>query len=227
MTVNEIISYIRGLLKEHDVDTSTFRDRFLWETFSIASADVLANRRLRRFNYKNPQNYVGFCMELEQGLSHECGCITYGCPVLVTKNSLPKYFSGRNTPSLKIYTIGNLEIEIVDENEFEEVYRYSDIYKDKVLASIVNNKIVIWNTLELKVIRVRALWEDITEIDSVQYCSDNDSTLPNCVDVYNMNIGVDKDLIYTITMQNIIPMLNIPKTLPEDITADSNSEIKQ
>lgn len=226
MTVNEIVSYIRGLLKEHDDTHGPFTDKFLWETFLIGKAHVQSYHRLRRFNFKNPQDYVGFCMDLERGLSHECGCITYGCEVLVTKKELPKYFSGRNTPSLSIYTIGNKEIELVEENEFEEVYKYSDIYADKILASIVNNKIVIWNTLELKFIRVKALWEDITEIDSIQYCSDSSGD-PNCIDVYNKDIGVDRDLVFTIVKEHVFPLLGVTLKLVEDITSDANPEIRQ
>lgn len=224
MTVNDIISYIRGMIKDHDDSYGVFTDKFLWETFLIAKSDVYSNLRLRRFNYKNPQNEVGFCMELERGLSHECGCITYGCEVLVTKYNIPKYFSGRNMPSLKIYTIGNKEIDLVEENEKEEVYKYNDIYKNKILASIINNKIVIWNTLDLKIIRIKAYWEDITEIDEIQFCSNSDSD-PNCIDVYSMDIGVDKDLLKTIT-QEIIKLLSSPIRLIEDQTNDSNSEIK-
>lgn len=224
MTVNEIVSYIRGLLKEHDDSYGVYVDKFLWETFLIAKAEVYSNLRLRRFNFKNPQNEVGFCIELEQGLSHECGCVTYGCKVLTTKYELPRYFSGRNTGSLKIYTLGNKEIEIVEENEFEEVYKYNDMYKNKILASIINNKIVIWNTLDLKLIRVKAYWEDITQIDDIQFCSDSSSD-PNCIDVYSLDIGVDKDLLKSI-VDVMIDILSKPLRMIEDQTNDSNPEIK-
>ena len=226
MTVHEIISYTRGLLKEHDNSKGPFTDKFLWETFNIAKADVLSNFRLRRFNYKNPQNYIGFCMELEKGLSHECGCITQGCEVLVTKYELPRFFSGRNIPSLKVFTLGNTQIDIVSENEIQDVLSYDKIYKDKIVTSVVNNKLVVWNTLELKVIRVLALWEDVTEISAVQYCNDNDSTQPNCLDVYHIDIGVDKDLVHNIITQRLLPLLNVPMQLQEDLNNDSNPEIK-
>jgi hypothetical protein len=226
MTVKEIISYIRGTIKEHDDDLGPYTDKYLWETFNIAKADVLSNFRLRRFNYQNPQNYIGFCMELEKGLSHECNCITYGCEVLVTKKELPKYFSGRNTASLRVYTLGNKQIDIVTENEVQDVLSYDKMYKDKIVASIINNRLVIWNTLELKVIRVVALWEDITEINSVQYCNNNDPTQPNCIDVYNTSIGVDKDLIYTIVRERVMALLDPTFKLQEDMNNDSNPEIR-
>lgn len=226
MTVKEIVSYIRGVIKEHDSSLGPYTDRFLWETFNIAKADVLSTLRLRRFNYKNPQNYIGFCMELEKGLSHECNCITYGCEVLVTKHELPKFFSGRNTPSLRLYTLGNNQIDIVTENEVQDVLSYDKIYKNKVVASIINNKIVIWNTLDLKVIRVTALWEDITAISSVQYCNDNDPTQPNCIDVYSVDTGVDKDLVYTIVSDRVMKLLSPSFQLQEDTNNDSNHEIR-
>ena len=224
MTVNEIISYIRSTIKEHDDSAGVFTDKFLWETFLIVKANVFSNLRLRRFNYKNPQNEIGFCMELEEGLSHECNCITYGCKVLVTKYKIPKFFSGRNTPSLKIYTIGNKEIDLIEENEKEEVYQYNDMYKNKVMASIINNKIVIWNTLDLKIIRLKAYWEDITEIDGIQFCSDSSYNV-DCIDVYSIDIGIDKDILSTI-VDEIIKKLSIPLKLIEDQTNDSNPEIK-
>lgn len=222
MTVNEIISYIKGNLKDYDRSKGPFTDKYLWETFLIARAEVISNFRLRRFNYKNPQNYTTFCMKLQQAKSHTCDCITQGCDVLTTIKTLPKFFSGRNIGSLRVITLGNKTIDIINEEEYFNVYKYDNAYDDEILGSIINNKLIIWNALDLDAIQVRAFWEDITEIDGKQYC--NSSTSANtCIDVYNHDIGVDKDLIGE-CMRRIKELLNLPLQLKEDTTNNSNSE---
>jgi len=223
MTVKEVISYIRGSIKEHDSSKGVYTDSYLWETFLIAKANVFSNRRLRRFNYQNPQNKVGFCMELEEGLSHECGCLTYGCKILITKNKLPRFFSGRNISSLDVYTLGNKQIPLEEENDVQEVLLYSRIHKDKPMASIINNKLVLWNDLDKEIIRVKAYWEDPTEISEAQYCNDEDI---QCVDVYSVDASVDMDIMEDILIE-VYRILDIPRRTLEDQTNDSNPEIKE
>ena len=223
MTVNEIVSYIKGLLKQHDRSKGIFTDKYIWETFLIARAEVLSNFRLRRFNYKNPQNYTTFCMELEKAKSHQCGCITQGCDVLVTKNKLPKYFTGRNSGTLKIHTLGNNSIDVMSEPDYFSVYAYDDAYNDEIVGSIINNKIVIWNSLDLKGVQVRAFWEDITQIDDAQWCSDADEDSPGCIDVYNKDIGLDKDLVLE-TLRRVREILDLPLRIQEDTTNNSNAK---
>lgn len=223
MTVNEIVSYIKGQIKETDRTKGIFTDRLIWQTFLIARAEVLANFRLRRFNYKNPQNYTTFCMKLDEGTSHDCPCVAYGCTVLVSDKKLPKYFSGRNTASLRVFTLGNKSIDIIDENEYYDVYQHNDAYDNEILASIINNKLIIWNSLDLDVVQVRAFWEDITTIDDAQYCSSSSSGTPACIDVYNTDIGVDLDLLLE-CIRRIKELFDWPIKLKEDTTNNSNSE---
>lgn len=222
MTVNEIVSFIRGQLKQTDRSKGIYTDKYLWEAFTIARAEVLSNFRLRRFNYKNPQNYTTICLELEEAKSHVCGCIKRGCDVLVTKYKLPKFFSGRNMGTIRFLDLNNRTIDLVDESEVDDVYAYNDIYTDQIMASIVNEKVVIWNTLDLKGLQARALWEDVTTLDSIQWCQDTGGETA-CIDVYNTDIGVDKDLVLE-CLRRIREIVDLPLRLHEDTTNNSNSE---
>lgn len=226
MTVKQIVSYLRGLLKEHDSSKGPFTDKFLWETFNTSAKDVFSNLRLRRFNVINPANYVTVCMELIPGISHECGCIERGCPVLVTKHELPRFTTSRNTISLKASTLGHSPISIFSEEAAQIALKYDKTFKRKPLASLINNKLVIWNTKDLEVIRVKAIWEDVTDLDNIQYCDNDSPNQPDCLDVYNIDIGVDKDLVHSIIMGKVLPLLNVPKQLQEDLNNDSNPEIR-
>jgi hypothetical protein len=226
MTVQEVVSIIRSRIKAYSDDTD-YPDKVLWDYFRVRKNNVLADRVLRRYFTIDQQNYQTICLELEEGLSHECGCITYGCEVLKTIKNLPEYLVGRNMPTLRVMLLDGRIIDAIEEQEYEEVIKYDPILSKKILYSIVNNRVVLWNAPKtLKAIQVRAIWSDVTELDSVQYCNDNDPTVPNCINFFDTNIGLQEELIsYTIDLvleRDIFPSLNIIK----DSTNDASSTIK-
>lgn len=218
MTVNDIISLIRFHIKEHNNNTY-YEDQELWKLFTVCKSELIKQRG-DKFKYISPQNRVTFCLELEKAKSHECGCITAGCDVLKTKNKIPKYIVNRNNSSLKLYTLDWSEIyEVAEKDLF--VNQQDDILKSIESFSIVNNKIIVWNNKDLKVIQVQAIWEDITEINNVQYCN---STLSDnsCFDPFSFDIDIDIDMVYA-AMLKMFRLLNLPLSLVEDMVNDGKT----
>lgn len=223
MTIKEIVSLLRTTIKQQS-DDSPYSDRYLWQLFTIQKSKLIY-RRLNQFKHVNEQNYVSFCMELEKAKSHECGCIIKGCDVLKTKHQLPRLISRRNTNTLSVYDLNWNRIDYINQFDLESYLDYDPIFQNKTLYSIVNNRVIIWNNLDIEFIQVKAIWEDITEIDAVQYCKDNDSFANTCIDVFNKDVGLDKDLIDA-AIKETLNLLNIPLSLQEDETNDTSDTIK-
>lgn len=222
MTISQIVSLIRNTIDENSV-SSTYSDEFLWELFVQEKTNLIA-QRLRKFNYINPQNEIKFCMELVPAKSHECGCIKAGCDVLTTTNSIPRFISGRNIGSLKVSLLDNRSVSLINDADYS-ILSDHPIYKNKVLASLINNKLVIYNDLHKRVIQVSALWEDVSEIQTAQYCNSDDQEIPTCKDVYNIDVGIDRDLV-SVAVSMVIQKLQVKKSVIADITNDNNDEIK-
>jgi hypothetical protein len=224
MTVNETISRLKGLLKEHDRSKGVYTDKFLWENWVIAK-DLVVSQRLRSGKSLNSLAYTTICMELEKAKSHECGCILVGCDVLKTKYKLEDVLTTTNMTKIRVMTLDNTIIDEIDEWEFNAFDKYDDVFRDQTLYSIVNNRIVIWNNLDLKVIQVSAIWSDVTKLADIQYCSDNNDTNLPCVDIFNKDIGIDVDLAYRID-QLWLERMGTTLPLREDELNDSNANAK-
>jgi hypothetical protein len=225
MTVNETVSRLKALLKEYDRSPGVMTDQMIWENWVIAK-DRVIGQRLNQHKHLNQMAYVTICMELEKAKSHECGCILVGCDVLKTVHPLTQVLSSTNSNKLRVMTLDNTIIDPINEWEFNYFDKYDPIYQDKLLYSIVNQHIVIWNNLDLKVIQVSGVWSDVTKLADIQYCKDNNNTNLPCVDVYNKNIGnFDAELVDMID-RVFFERMNIPLSLREDELNDSNANIK-
>lgn len=221
MTVSEIISLIRTGIKEHSDDTY-YEDQYLWELFLIEKADILSKHE-DKSRFIDPHNYIKFCMELEKAKSHECGCLAIGCDVLKTKNKLPRFITSKQRSLMRLYDLSNRTIQTIDEWDYDNL-KVHPVYSKKTLASIVNSNVVLWNNLDKKVIQISGIPEDILDVGDVQYCNPNDPTAPECIDVYNTDIGLEKKLIKG-AVNEVFRALGIPKQLREDLLNDANPEL--
>lgn len=219
MTVNEVVSLFRMSIKQYSDDT-IYTDRYLWSLFNIQKAKLIS----QKYKSNDPQNYNTICIELTKGLSHECGCITMGCEVFKSVQ-LPRWLTTRNS-TLKVFTLDYKPMYQVSEENYRDMLE-DKTYEEAGLYSIVNRKIVSWNK-PYGVVMVSARWEDILDLDSVQYCKDSnkdDEDSSNCQDVYSMDIGLDAEFVdYAIRMalELLYPTLNIR----DDETSDTNDTIK-
>lgn len=221
MTISKIIGLVKGALKEYSDDT-LYEDEYIWEIFNIMRADILEKESNKK-TFINPQNYIKFCMELEQSVSHECGCIVPGCAVLRTVKKLPRFLTDKQKALIRIFTLNNSTIDLIDDEEYE-IFQDHPIYSKKPLAAIVNDYLIIYNTLDLEVIQVSGLWEDILEIQNAQYCTEPEDDGPECINVYEINIGLDKKLVKA-TLLETLKFFNIPESLREDLANDAVAEL--
>lgn len=218
MLVSEVISTIRSSIKEHS-DNSLYEDELLLNFFLNQRA-VILRQKIAKYNHVSPQNYTTFCIGLEEGLSHECGCITVGCKVFRSTYKLPPYLSGRNRSMLEFYTLSYKKIDLVDETDITSI-SHSRIKKTRPHIIVPNNNIVLFEK-EYEAIMVRAILENPIEIKNIQHCQDSS----NCFDVYSEDIFADRDVCQTAIELVVTKDLRLPMSISSDMNADSNPEIK-
>lgn len=222
MTIGEIVSQLRGRIKEFQ-DDSIYTDQFLWSMFNIEKANIISNYRIRRFNYINDHSYVTVCIKLEKANSHDCTCIEQGCKVMKSVFKLPRYFTGRNLPLLKVFSLGYKEVPQILEYEYESVYQKDDIFKDQPMFSIVNGKILLFNSKQ-EVLLVRALWFDVSELDEIHYCKNNGGDA-DCIDIFSLDGSIDEDLL-SLVFNAVFQRLQLPLSVQEDETSERSEMIK-
>jgi hypothetical protein len=213
MTVNNIISTIRTLLKENSRSTS-YSDEFIFELF-ITKRALLLHQRLGKFQAINESSYMTFCMDLE--LTNANSCSPLDCPIKKSIFKVPSMITGRNVTSLKVMTLDN---KIISETSVQDVIlnQLNDIKRDKISYSMVNNFIYIWNNLTIKHIKVKAIWESILDWSEIQSTS-------NCIDVYSVDIGLER-VLKDVAIQMVYDDIIKSNTLKEDNSNDSSTEIR-
>lgn len=212
MTINKIVSSIRTLIKKQ-IDDSEYSDEFLYNLFNDARVALLSSKKYELSN----QDYKTFCIELEKTKSHLCGSTKIGCEVYTSIYKLPSFI---NSSKLKITDVGgNLINEILEQDV--DIVRFNKILSKKLHYTLINNKPVIWcshNRPQTKII-VKAIWQDILDWQSI--CCDKD-----CVNVLETEIVSDRKLLID-CYKIVLDLLKLPLSLVEDVTSDTNNNIKQ
>ena len=213
MTIGEVLGVVRGRLKEHSSD-SYFTDQQLYTELMLQRASVL---RVVKGKMKLSEWDVSeYCVALEKAKSHDCSCVQHGCDVLKTLDKLPVPITG----TLQVKTLSHKQIGGVtaDKIKYEKDHPY---LANKLRYSIINQKLVLWNTLDLKAVIVSAVWEDPTDWVGVDLCS-SDGNVYCQTDIDTLSFGLTTDLI-ELTISATIQKLVQP-TIPQDVTNDSQPE---
>ena len=218
-SVSETISRLRTLIKQYS-DDSPFTDEFLYSVLNSGKARLL---RQRATSFNKLPNAQCFCIELVKATSHDCACIDIGCEVLMTKYPIPDTIFGRNTELLYLKTLGEQEIPIIDFRELSYM-NLDPIKANKRVATEYNRHFLIWNEEDLEALIVCAIWSDIAAWSDIQLCPDSDNP-GDCFNLDTTEFNLPKDMeitLYEFAMRE----LNIPMQLKEDMTNDSNENIK-
>jgi hypothetical protein len=218
MTINEVISQIKGLLDAYS-DDSDFKAPYLWGLFCLCRAEILG-QSLEKQKFVGGQHYKTVCIELEESKFYECNCLDLDCTVFKSKNKLPNTIKGRNKDTLKVFPLlSRKPIPYIKDTELD-VYLQDDIYTNKPMYSIVNNHLVLFNKNYPKV-HISGIWEDNLKLNDIQYCSNTD----DCIDFFKEDIGMDKKEVSNAIKKLFREYFNIDIQLPPDVTNDINETI--
>lgn len=204
MTINDIISQVRISIKEMS-NTSLYPDQYLHALISNYRA-LLLKREMDKNQELSIFNYQTFCYELETTKFHDCSCVNVGCDVLKTIHTVPEFITPLQIMFLDGRSIMYATPEQVKEN------KYSKSKKDKVAYYYQNDKIILFNTLSQKVILIRGVFADLSNIHD--YCLDNGSS---CFDITTSDYPLDTDFI-SVIIKMIKEDIFATKRAPDDKT---------
>ena len=147
---------------------------------------------------------------------------------LLNKN---KNYLKKTKFNLELSDLISRSIKYIKSNQPTQITNYTqkdlDEIKTKQLSgTIINGYLYIWNNTQLKAILVRGLWQDVTDWQSIPSCTeDGEDTASACFNPLTQDFDLDSDkqnFVYT----QILRILNIPMSIQQDLTNDSNESLK-
>lgn len=212
MTIDKHIAAIRGMLDEYNERGAPFTDQQIYHHFSVTAAEVQRQKIDRDKSY-NVFTINYYCVGLEPGTVHDCNCIDVGCDVMRSRHMIPDPVHNKTTPLLRVRTLDHKDIPFIDASAANSI-NLDPVRRNKLHYSVVNSKIVLWNTRNgiPKAVLVGGLFIDPLEWANIQLCDDNGNDLEEtCFNAKTQDFPVDGDLlrrIYTLTVQALIPAAN-------------------
>lgn len=186
MKLGKIISELRDKYKLDNYTPSV-----IYAEWNRAKNRVLASK-IKQERFIPEWAYNTFCIGLEETLSHECGCIPYGCTVFRTLHAVPETLLLRANDTRRIRTLDGRIIGLTTEEAI--MSEMTDYVKGRRLrATQKNGKVLIWNVqpgTTLKALQIEGIFQDLTDWEDKQYCDDNNE----CIDLYDLDIRIPGEL---------------------------------
>lgn len=224
MTINQYISDLRQLIKENGRDDNIYTDPFLYSLLNAARVTLL-EQNSNKNNHVSEWDIQQFPIRLVKDKSHMIGCVTVGCDILRSEYKIPRPLLTDMKSAFNVTTLDYTTIGFGTEQDYQNS-KYDDIKKRTVSVSIINDYLVIWNNLKLKMVLVNGIWEDILDWCNIPHCDiDGNFTLSSCFDARTSDFKISLTLQIA-TYQIVLEKLGLSFKLKEDITNDSNAEIK-
>lgn len=224
-TIAQHVGVIRTLIKEHS-DDSLYSDQFLFELFKNG-AKKLQYQKLRRWDHLSEWNRSRYCIKLEKAKSHNCECVAVGCDVLKSVHKIPKPLTNRDRDMIKVFDLnGNRIDQVTTQEQIDNMSDPSGIKQKRTSFEIVNQRVVIYNNLELKAVEVEEIAEDETQWAGIKLCdSEGNETNQDCFNIQTSDYPLDSELVEP-TYRLVLELLHIPLQLTSDQTTDANPEIR-
>lgn len=224
MKIGEHIAAIRGMLNQYKETEAPMSDQFIYHHFAVVCA-MLTKQKYDRNKIFNPFNLRYYCVSMEAGLVHDCGCIGAGCNVLKTRIVVPTPIMGRTRPYMRVMTVDHVDIPFIHSSIAGSI-ALDPIRKNLIHYTIIGSHVVLFGanvqSLIPRAILVGGFFEDPTAWATIQACSPTGTELETtCYSVDNDEYPVDADLVsnaYQIVMQR----LGVTITIPTDRENEGN-----
>lgn len=224
-TIGEIISRVRGSLKEHSTDTP-YSNRYIWYTFYGVAKTLIKQDADDGRLYSMSDIWEPICVEMEPVSSIYCNCqfLPYNCMVYRSKQKLPKFLEASNG---FIYRwISTLDLS----RSFTLVTPYEYQVKSKMkfgrkFYAFIHDGYLYTPSNEFPTLSVSALFDgDLSKFN----CDSLDTDEPTqvCNSVLSRKIQIPsylEDFAIDKTLQKIFPSIQIP----EDKHPNNNSNQKE
>jgi hypothetical protein len=219
MKVIEHVYAIKNLLSSGaSSDDVRITNALILHFLSVVRSKLIQDK-IDKYSFVNEQSYQTVCLELEESSFHDCCNLDYeDCPILKTKEAIPKLLQSRLANNLKITDASGKVIPQI--NMTQLMYsKYSDV-PQMIGYFINNNKIIIVNNKNLKVILVSGIFDDPERIDSLN-CSGNEPSAP--CNYLESQFPIDSDLV-ALMYEGVISLLTIHLRTTNDITNNARED---
>lgn len=196
-------------------DDERFSDSLVAHALKTARVTLL-NRKLSKYHSVAEFNYQTICMPLIKTTYYDCDCLPEDaeCQILRSEEKLPEWLVSRMGSTLQIKYVDG---RAVDHQPIKgkNYARYSLSNKEGTKWFIENSYLYVTGTLDLKLLIIKAIWTDPSDLANYTDC---DGT--TCYDPGTDSFPIDSELIdplYKLTLQ----LLAAGDRYPEDIRNDS------
>lgn len=202
MLVGEVISSIRALLSRgQPSDDLRWNEPLIYHSVKTVRARLIKNKK-DKFQELSPFTYQTLeCFPLDWTTLYDCPCYTVDCKYLVSRYDLPTILSYRNGLLIdSVRTLAGKKIDRLDLTEVE-YNKYSKTKKNALGWFIHNNKLVIVGNSKLKVITVRAIFDDPLALSEVPVCdSDGAESGDTCFNPRTSDFPIEQEMINDLEM---------------------------
>jgi len=223
MVLNIHISAVRTFLKNFTDDT-LYTDQFLANTLVTARNAIYESEFINKKRSFSRFSYSSFCIKLNRESFHDCSCVPegLGCQVLRSEIDIPKtLIDKQGNLLLTAYTINGKRIDF---KEFKKRRLLSShpVSSRVITFDIIDNRLVIFGNLNLKVIIIEAVWEDPFALYTIPNCDGEGLINGFCSDPTTSEFPMESQIelaVYSL----VLKLLGIRTTEDESENAQDNT----
>jgi len=230
MKISEIIQRVQSIYsKGTQSDDTRLSNRHIYNKMLTVRAKLISQKakkkqKVSQFNYQTLP-----CVELIKVPAHECPCLPpLGCDILRSKYELPQILAGLSGELIEwVRTIEkSVKIDYISINALNA--QKGNKYTSKNSYYFIENGYLYISTpRKLKVVSIRALFEDPLEAETFkQYC-DSCKDCPTCIDYLEQDFPIDNDLIDTLVQLTLEEVVMLFSQSVEDTTNNTRDNLKE
>lgn len=230
MLVKDIIQRVQSLYsKGVQSDDTRLSNRHIYNKMvtvrsKLLSQEAKKKQKISQWNYQTLT-----CIELITVPAHECPCLpTLGCEVLRSKYELPEPLTGLNGSLIEwVRTIEkSIKIDYISINALNA--QKGNKYTAKKLQYFIENGYLYISTpSKLKVVSLKAVFEDPIVADTFENYCDTCEDCNKCVDYLEENFPIDNDMLDTLVELTVQEVVILFQQNRENITNDSRDNLKE
>ena len=228
MLVKELIQRVQSLYsKGVESDDSRLSSRHIYNKLlsvrsRLISQQAKKKQRVSQWNYQTIP-----CIELVKVPAHDCPCLPpIGCEILRSKYKLPAPLSGLSDDLIDwVRSIEkSIKIDRITINALTA--QKGNKYTAKKLQFFIENEYLYISTpSNLKVVAMRALFEDPIEAEQFKGYCDEDCTDCDCIDYLGYEFPIDTDLVDTLIEMAVKEVVILFSQSPEDLSNNTRDSI--
>lgn len=219
MIINKLIGLLRVLIKQQS-DDSVYTDEAIYTLLMTARTKILADK----YEYEKLVPYMNWqtiTLPLIVEPYVNCDCVKIGCNVVKSRQRIPSVVvSNAGSPFIRVKLFNGEQLSYVKPERQRTNFESETLY-DQIAYYIENNKLILWNTLDIKAVMVEGVFSDPMQLVNYNICDDSGTSYNSpCFDPTIMEFPLEESLI-DIVIANVLNKLFPTLSIPDDKINDS------